>query len=167
MGPGEPRDLLIRMPSIHSNPASQAMQRLARTPNSTTLQGNRQHNFDRQARNSHNLLDTCYLGQGIQRCCTAFPLQKAYSAPTLLLPSPPRQALSPKATAMSETLGRHLGQCHCLCTEDALLAPNKQESTRRLDAAPSNAASVSCASQQAYVAKPAVAPFWRVFKCSS
>lgn len=106
MGPGELRDLPIRTPSAQGNPASQAMQHLPRTPNSTTPRGNRQQDFDRQARNSHNLPDTCSMGQGIWECCTAFPLQKAFSAPTLLLPSPPRQAVSPKVTVTSETPGR-------------------------------------------------------------
>lgn len=107
---------------------------------SATPQPNRQQDFDRQAINHHNLFAFAPLekeyGDAAQHSAP-----KACSTPTLC-----SQALSPTATATSETPGRHLGSCHCLSTEDALLAANKQECARRLGTAPGNAASVSCIS---------------------
>lgn len=133
-------------------------------PNSTTPQGNRQQDFDGQARNSHNLFATCSMGQRTWRCCTVFPLRKAGSAPTLLLPGRlsalkqqprqrPQEDTWDSATACAQRMlcwhptskRAHTGwmQPPVMQLQSAVLHDSHDKLTWQ---------------------KTAIAPFWRVFK---
>ena len=117
------------------------------TPSSTTLSGtgNKAPKGQQEAATASLPLapwDKEY-GDAAQRSPSKKPAQLSTNAAA---PKPSQHTLGPEATATSGTPGSPSGLCRCLRTEDALLAPSKQGSTRSLHAASGNAAPVSWAS---------------------